>query len=168
MAIQENGHDSNTGFVGRTVEWIKKNREYIVPNAFIFGLTGVAVAVGIAWDRIDGIYYAPGRIAEAEQKANAKATATAKSENELKKDYEETGGVNLLRHWESYSVTLRSSAKVVGSDEAFILDRAWLRIKKDSGCDIAETLIIPEIPGARVGDPPIVPKTYSVRLKCNS
>lgn len=98
------------------------------------------------------------------ERAAAQATATALAAEDLRRDYSETGGINLIRQRESYLVSLRASSSLAASDSE-LLDIAWARIRQESGCQPVETFIQPEISGHPL-PPPGTPKSIVVRISC--
>lgn len=99
---------------------------------------------------------------------NANATATVVASDNLRNDYEQTGGLDLERGDSTFTATLRRSAILAGSDDAKLIDSAYSRIRRESGCEPISGLVIPEVPGAHFWDRPIVPKTISILVKCAS
>lgn len=167
MSVAENGDsrrltpaDVVTG-VRRGVSWVIQHpKESLIWGGFytLIAATPIGSSIYSNWE-------APIRKAEAEARESAQATATAVVLADLTRDYNETGGVDITRQQESYLVIPRGSARIAGSEGA-LLDSAWARVKKDSGCQPSETIILPEVPGAHPWDRLIAPKSYVVRISC--
>lgn len=164
MSVAENGESRRLipADVGRG---IRLGANWVRRNPILAGVYFLILSIGPVYQGVDAHFFAPGRRDEAAERASAQATATAVAVDSLNRDYSETGGVDIVRQQESYLVIPRGSARLAGSEGALI-DNAWARVKKDSGCQPSETVILPEVPGEHPWDRVVAPKSYLIRINC--
>ncbi len=153
MALAENGDQPRRNLLefardirNSTVKFIKQNPMPIFlavfPSLFV-GVTSIGYTV----------FFMPQDIAEKQKRDEISATATTVAQDKIRKDYLETGGLNILRLQKSFVFTPRESARLAASDEE-LRDNAWL-LAEEQGCQVLETF--------NTG-----PRTFQLRVSCQN